>query len=117
MSGMPIVLEPRVHEADGHRPLAYSRSHTFDRSAPNVSCREHPGQAGLQQIRFVSGLLPLAISRGAGSAPGEHEPAVVECELLPEPARMRLRADKDEELARLDPAVRTGLVILDNECF
>lgn len=63
---MPIVLEPRVHEADGHRPLAYSRSHTFDRSAPNVYCGEHAGQAGLQQIRFVSGILPLTISRGAG---------------------------------------------------
>ena len=111
---MPIVLEPRVHEADGHRPLAYSRSHTFDRSARNISCREHAGQAGLQQMRFVSGILPLTISRGAGGAPGEHEPAVVECELIPEPARMRLRADEDEELARLDPAALTGLVILDD---
>jgi hypothetical protein len=68
---MPVVLNPSVHEADGHRPFADCRSHPFDRSAPNVSRHEDAGPASLQEVRLVPSVPVLAISRGAGGAPGQ----------------------------------------------
>ena len=48
----------------------------------------------------MSGILPLTHFRGADGAPVGTNPRSSRCELIPEPARARLRADEDEELLR-----------------
>ncbi|HET6884962.1 MAG TPA: hypothetical protein VFH32_01990, partial [Rubrobacteraceae bacterium] len=104
MLEMPAVPEPGVHEADGHGTFAHGRSHAFDRSTSYVSRREHAGSAGLEQVRLVPELLWSALPRRAGGVvPGKYETTIIEGELAFEPARIRLGADEDEEIPRLEP--------------
>jgi hypothetical protein len=116
MLEMPATLKPRVYEANGHGPFAHCRCHPLDRSASHVSRREHAGLAGFEQVRFVAVLSSRAIfCRASGIAPSEDEPTIVERELIPEPVRTGLSTDEYEELARLERAALTGLVVLYDE--
>src|ERR687889_1641527 len=61
----------------------------------------------------MSDLLWRVIPRpGGGVAPGADKTTIVERELVSEPARIGLRTDEDEELARLKSAALTAPVVL-----
>src|SRR5262245_63957032 len=52
------AAEVLAGEADGDRALADRRGYSFDRAAAHVADREHPWQAGFEQVGISAQLFP-----------------------------------------------------------
>src|SRR5260370_31747187 len=85
-----------VDEADGHGTLACGRCHPLDRSGSNIPCCEDPGLTGLARKRGASER-PLCAVRRSEDGAAQHASAVVQRELIFEPADPRICTNEEQQ--------------------
>jgi hypothetical protein len=109
-------FQAAVHERDGGRALSHRGGDPFDRSLPHIAGRERPGQAGLERQRRAAGA-PAASAAAKQVRPGEDEAPLVTRDAAPEPFRLWLRADEDEQGVGRDTPPCSGFSVLQHQRF
>ena len=96
-----------MHKLDGHRPLAYRRGHALDRAGAYVAGGEDARCRRLQEARGASYVGPAVLYKhGLGKGvPCGNEAVLAQRYIAVEPARMRGRADENEQRAKVESSL------------
>src|SRR5207244_6703695 len=105
-----VVSQRLVDERDRHAALADRGRDALDRSVADVTAGEDARHARLEQIGIT---LELPGAAGRHVRAGQHEAARIESDLGRKPRRLGVRADEDEDAARLEPRRLAGDTIPD----